>query len=329
MQPSVAQSESFKLARVGSGTDNSDMSLQCTLFGDEPLPRQSSTTEKSTKKRRSASRRSPSAKSTGARANHRKAAEQTGASDEQTNLPAAEKQLAGGSHNQASGQTRQSVRRRQVEPIQHRKPMPEQNANAGSKLTDLLGSRLVRNVVAAGLVSAAAALVYRKPKAFAAANESVQEAASELLSGAADAARATTKAARKVRRNATAAVKAVTKPISSAAKGSSKEQSGESAAGPFIKAAQASSTDQQRTRKRRSDAGLKRVSKIELTVAETAAVSDPELIPALGGLSDLETSVVALEVGQSQPTPETAKKILEEAPGQTAEEEQLTEARPI
>lgn len=298
-------------------------------LGDESLARQSDTTQNSTK-RRSTARKSPLAKSTGARASQGKAAEQTGASDEQTNLPAAEKQLARGSRKQASEQTRQSTRRRQAEPFRDQKLTREQLKSAGSRLTDLLGSRVVRSVVAAGLVSAAAALVYRKPKAIAAANESVQEATTELLSGAADAARATTEAARKVRRNARAAVEAVAKPISSAAKGSSTEQSGESAAaGPVGEAAQSSSTNQQRTRKRRSDAGLKRAPKFKLQVSETPAVIDPEPRPALGSLRELEKSFVALEAGQSRPNLEAARPTLEAAPDPTAEEEQLMEARPI
>lgn len=181
----------------------------------------------------------------------------------------------------------------------------EQGTSGTSQLTALLSSPMIRNVLAAGLVSAAAALVYRKPKAIGAASEHVQEAASELLDGAVDVARTTTKTARKVKRKAAAAVEAIASPS-----GDPKGESSEASVGSSSGSKKGSSNAQAAPgtalappqRKRRSDAGVPRRSRTSLPAADALAGSPSEPSVPLTGLHETEASALALGGAPAEPT---------------------------
>lgn len=164
---------------------------------------------------------------------------------------------------------------------------------------------MVRNVLAASLVSAAAALIYRKPKAITEAGEHVQDAASELMDGAVDAVRATSKTARKVRQKAAAAVQAVASP--SATSEAKLAQRDGSSIGDVSDAAAGK-------RKRRSDAGVRRASPASLSKAGAPISSAPEASPPLANLHETETSAFAL--GSA---PAKANLVLDSADGAVVE----------
>jgi hypothetical protein len=176
-------------------------------------------------------------------------------------------------------------------------------------------------VVAAGLVSAAAALIYRRPKAIADANESLQEATNELLAGAAVAASATTKVARKVRQKAVAAVEPEGKPSASATKDASAQRGNNGKTGTLDTENAATNTVQQRIRKRRSDAGIKRAAKTAPSPAGVPVGSAPELSLPPVSLSEMETSAFAFGA-------ETSQSNAEAEPAPTSKEEQVSEAHP-
>jgi hypothetical protein len=181
---------------------------------------------------------------------------------------------------------------------------------------------MVRKLFAAGLVSAAAALIYRKPKAIAAANETLQEAASELLDGSAVAARATTKVARKVRRKAVNAIGTVTKPAASATQDASTAQENRNSEKVTLDTERSAFTnDQARTRKRRSDAGVKRGSRNARPLADAPIGIAPELSLPPVGLGEMETSAFAF--GTKPP-----KSSGEAESMRPAAEEQVAEAHP-
>jgi len=161
----------------------------------------------------------------------------------------------------------------------------------------LLESPVIRNVLAAGLVSAAAALVYRKPKVVAVAGEHVQEAASELMDGAVDVVRATRKTARKVSQKTAVAVQAVTS--HSAAPETKPAQPDGSSTNPPLDAE--AKTDAERPkRKRRSDAGVTRASRVSPPVASAPIGSAPETTVPSANLHETETSAFALGAVSAQ-----------------------------
>jgi hypothetical protein len=301
------------------------MSLQCITHGDNSLARKPGTTRNSTR-RDPARRKSSSTNSTAARASGRNAAQQNGTSDVQaTTLTSAQKRQPRTSQKQASSQPGQSAaQRRQVKSGKTSSSASEQRSGRGTKLVAMLSSPAVRNVVAAGLVSAAAALLYRKPTAIAAANESVQEAATELLDGAVIAGRATTKAVRKVGRKAVTTAEAVATASASATQDTTTAQSDDGSSSlkgsPETKA-EGTTTAQQRTRKRRSDAGVKRGSRATTLVAVAPISSPPEPSLPPVSLDKMETSAFAFGAQPPQPTPEAA-------PAPVAAEEQVAEAHP-
>lgn len=270
-------------------------------------------------------RKSSSTKPTAARASGRNAAQQNGTSDEQgATLTSVQKRQPRTSLKQASSQPRQSAaQRRQAEPGKTVSSAPAQRIGRGSKISAMLGSPVVRNVVAAGLVSAAAALIYRKPRAIAAANESVQEAAIELFGDAVDAARATTKAARKVKRKAVATVEAVATSSASATQDTTtaRPASGSSLEGASSTEVTGTTAIQQRMRKRRSDAGMKRGSKTSAPSAEAPISSPPEPSTPPVSLETMETSAFAFGAQASQPP-------VEAAPAFNVADEEAAEARP-
>lgn len=275
-------------------------------------------------KRGSVRRKQSSTGSDAARASSRKAPQQNETSDEQTiTLATAHKRQPRTSQKQASQLRKSAPQRRQAKSEETRSSAPEQPVGAGPKFTAIFASTLVRNLVAAGLFSAAAALVYRKPKAFAAANESVQEAATELLDGAVDAARATSKAARKVKRKAVAAVETAGKASASATQDAltAQQDSSSRLEGSSDREVAATNTVKQRTRKRRSDAGVKRASRITTSPpAEAPTGSAPEPSSTPDDLSKMETSAFAFGTMPSQPNAEAAP-----VPGAA---EELAEAHP-
>lgn len=288
---------------------------------ENSLARRPGTTRDSTK-HDARRRKSSLTKPTAARASGRNAAQHNGTSDEQgATLTSAQKRQPRTSLKQASSQP--AAQRRQAEPGKTVSSAPEQRIGRGSKISAMLGSPVVRNVVAAGLVSAAAALIYRKPRAIAAANESVQEAATELFDDAVDAARATTKAARKVKRKAVAAVEAVATSSASATQDTTtaRPASGSSLEGASSTEVAGTTAIQQRMRKRRSDAGMKRGSKTSAPSAEAPISSPPEPSTPPVSLETMETSAFAFSARASQPP-------VEAAPALNAADEQAAEARP-
>lgn len=180
-------------------------------------------------------------------------------------------------------------------------------ATGSSKLAELLGSPVIRNVLAAGLVSAAAALVYRKPKGIAAAGGHVQEAASEILDNTLDVARATRKTARKVRQKVAVAVEAVASP--SAAPGAKPTQPvGNSSKGTPDAQAPATRNADRPKRKRRSDAGVSRASRARPPMAGASIGSAAETTLPLTNLPETETSAFALGAASAEanPVPDSA-----------------------
>lgn len=167
----------------------------------------------------------------------------------------------------------------------------KQDATGSYKLTALLELPLIRNLLAAGLFSAAAALVYRKPKAVAVAGEHVQEAASELMDGAVDVVRATRKTACKVSRKAAVAVQAVTSP--SAASETKPAQPEGSSTNPPLDAEARTDADRPK-RKRRSDAGVTRASRVSPAMAGAPIGSAPETTVPSANMHETETSAFAI-----------------------------------
>jgi hypothetical protein len=181
----------------------------------------------------------------------------------------------------------------------------KQDATGSSKLAALLESPVIRNVLAAGLFSAAAALVYRKPKAVVVAGEHVQEAASELMDGAVDVVRATRKTARKVSRKASVAVQAVASP--SAAPETKPAQPDGSITNPPLEAGARTDADRPK-RKRRSDAGVTRAARVSPPIANASTGSAPETTVPSANLHETETSAFALSAvpSEAEPVPDSA-----------------------
>lgn len=193
------------------------------------------------------------------------------------------------SQKQASSQQLQSTPKQQQSKLARiRSSAVKQPASRGSKLTPMLRSPIVRNVIAAGLVSAAAALVYRKPKAVAAASGSIQAAAIDVLNGTVDAAHATTQKASEAGRKLTAASKAFASPSKNPA-----AQTESSHEGSLYAEDAAPANVEQRTRKRRSDAGTKRAPRKSLTLVDAPTGIAPDTKPALTSLRNMETSAFA------------------------------------
>jgi hypothetical protein len=169
-------------------------------------------------------------------------------------------------------------------------------------------------VAAVGLVSAAAALFYRKPKLAVTGNDGTHTAPAELMDAASSAASQTV---RKVKRKAVAAAGAVAATVeASAAKlGAHGEASLD------VDQAAVASPLAQRTRKRRSDAGIKRGTRKTLPVADAAVGTEPVFSASLVSGDKMETSALAFGFNPSKPTADVA-------PARSAAEEQLAEAHP-
>jgi hypothetical protein len=267
------------------------------------------------------SRRKPAARnSTATRKGVRAAAGPNDAPDGQT-TPArkagtriSQKQAGGPDH-------RSPPQSRQAKSVDTVRSASKQRIGASFKLDALLGSPLVRRLVAAGLISAGAALIYRKPEAVTAANEKLQTGAAELVSGAVGVARGTTKAARKVRRKAVAVVEAATETSAPAEEGAPTAQLPSSRLPNTLATEVATNTIEQRTRKRRSDAGLKRASRKSMSDPGASIGSNPEPSPSQISVGAMETSAFVFGADRAQPASEAA-------PTQGGEEEIAAEAHP-
>jgi hypothetical protein len=217
------------------------------------LARKPGTTKTATKSGTSRQKATLTSNTGGARRRSAKAVDETEGSDERdaTTIKATRKRQPQTSKNPAAANSKVTDEKRSSS-------RTDQRASRTSKLKSVLGSTIVRNVVAAGLASAAAAILYRKPKDPAARDEDANEAPTELMPGEGYGIVAK---ARMVRQSSTL----VDEPTSTAALRS--------------------------PRKRRSDAGVKRTSL--KTRAEVGAPSGIE--PVAGdvpaSLSTTETSV--------------------------------------
>jgi hypothetical protein len=168
-------------------------------------------------------------------------------------------------------------------------------------------------LAAASLVSAAAALVYRRPKAAAAATENVKEAATELADDFAIAAKVTSKAARAVRRKVVTAVDGVVRPTASATQDSSDQKAERGSSRRALDASAVSGTSaQQGTRKRRSDAGVKRGPRNTFGSEAAGTTSGTELPPATSG--NMATSALAMAANAMQPGEEPKAALSAEHP---------------
>lgn len=214
-----------------------------------------------------------------------------------TTKPKAQAPRRSDAQQRASNEQRQSSeKQRQAKSSKSSNSGAKQNATGSSKLTALLESPVIRNVLAAGLVSAAAALVYGKPKAFAVAGEHVQDAASELMDDAVDVVRATRKTARKLSRKTGVGVQAVTSP--SAAETKLGEPDG-SSTNPPLRAEARTDADRPK-RKRRSDAGVTRAAGVSPSRAGAPIGSAPEATVLSANLHETETSAFALGAVSSE-----------------------------
>lgn len=226
------------------------------------------------------------------------------------------------SQEQAGGKPIRSTSREQQPKSSKARSSETDQRTDRSRLTGLLGSPAVRSVLAAGLVSAAAALLYRKPKTIAEANESLHEAADKVLNGAGDAARTTSEVARKATRKAIAVVQSGGKLSPSSTKGAAAPRNTNTKSEDTNAKAAESATTQQRTRKRRSDAGIQRPAKRGPTFGgvATGGATEPGLPPVASNA--METSAVAIAA-------ETSQSNAEAAPEPSALERQEHETQPM
>lgn len=275
----------------------------------------STTTKRGTARRKSTT----AANSTGARTRSRKADEEN-VSDEQkaSAAIATGKRQARTAQSPATNKQRSS-RRQQPEVSTTKSRSAAEQPARGSKLKSVFGLPIVRNVVAASLASAAAVILYRKPKGSTAEDQSVRETSRELMPGDVGAAPATTDTATRVRRKAASAAENVTSTVKAAA---SKARGRRKASAEPVDAANTATTApsliEQPRRKLRSDAGIKRTSR--KTRADVGAPSgiEPVAVDLPASLDQMETSAFAF----SNEATTTA------APATNVADERLAEAHP-
>jgi hypothetical protein len=268
----------------------------------------SATSKRGTSGRKKAAIKTPNE----ARARGRRMSEGTESSDERgtTSTTATRKQ-------QPQTSNQRSIRSVTAEPdvgLEHRRAsQSQQGASRSAKLKSLLGSSVVRKVVAAGLASAAATILYRKPRSVATEDQGGSGAPTELMPGEASAESTTYTAPRRVGRRTVAAESGVAARTASAGtKARRRGKASDAVDEPT------SGVAEQPTRKRRSDAGLKRPPR--RTRAEVGAPSgiEPVAVDVPASLNTTETSVFASDTGVSGATDTST----------SAADEQLAEAHP-
>lgn len=288
------------------------------------MARKPGTTSTTTKRGAARRKSTATAKSTGARTRSRKATEDNG-SDELKTTPATATRKRQPKAAQSRATSKQGSSREQQALASTSKSNSSTSGERGarnSKLRSVLGSPMVRNVVAAGLASAAAAILYRKPKGSTAEDQSVSEASTELMPGEVETAPAKTNTATRVRRKAACGAENVTSTVKAAAsKARGRRKASADIADP-VAAADPTETApnliEQPKRKRRSDAGTKRT--LRKTRADVGAPSgiEPTAVDVPASLDQMKTSAFAFS---NEPTTEAA-------PATNTADEQLAEAHP-
>ena len=208
--------------------------------------------------------------------------------------------------------TRSGVAQREAGAEQRGGSQGQQNESRGSKLKSVLSSSIVRSVVAAGFATAATAILYRKTRNDVAGDQGTSEARTELLPGEDYVEPATYTARTKAGRRTAAAAGGGSAGTTSTTKAPRRGKASDSLDEPALSVAE------QPTRKRRSDAGVKRTSR--KTRAEVGAPSGIEsvAVDVPASLNTTETSVFAPDaVGRA--TTDTSTSVADE---------QLAEAHP-